>query len=312
MATPEEKGEDYEKFLEQIKKLKIDQEKEAKKEAEEKAKAAKKKKKGEEEEHDPFDDPQPNIQDVQIGSEIEQLLTESLAATVARQEKSVLEDKEYQHCALLTLRIRNYDMKSAAERLKNYMHFRITNKVSEWNPQKSPMCKKIMQVSLINVLPDLDKSGRMMIWARKRYDQPESWSPMDLIKTMHYVYLAEYAKRDPKVQMLGLTIMLDMAKATHKNMDMNLPKIFFKEVGKSFPFRFSNMLIVRPSGLVSVVLPVIKAFAPAKLAARINVVEDKTKLADFAELSHLPEELGGTLKYDRAAWLKTYGVALDV
>eukprot|EP00808_Paulinella_micropora_P005190 g11104.t1 len=318
MPTEEE---EYAQFVKDMEKMKIDQEKENKKKAEDKAKEEKAAKKAGKELIDQEDEPT-NRQNVEIGSEVEKLLTESLTATVARQHKELADDPEFERCALLTLRVRHYDIKSAAPRLVSYLQFRKENKVSEWTPEKSPICKKILERDLVNPLPGLDKEGRLVMWIRKQFDDPKSWKAIDMIKTMHYVLMTEFARRDPKVQIMGLCGLLDMHKASHKNMDMSLPKLFFSHMSKTLPFRIGQMLLVHPNSLmllvhpnslmrlvhpnslVSVVLPVVKSFAAKKLADRIHVIDDEEKLTHFIDKETVPEAVGGALKYDRADFRK--------
>eukprot|EP00808_Paulinella_micropora_P025281 g8561.t1 len=227
MPTEEE---EYAQFVKDMEKMKIDQEKENKKKAEDKAKEEKAAKKAGTEVIDQEDEPT-NRQNVEIGSEVEKLLTESLTATIARTD-------------LMTLRVQHYDMKSTC--LPQYKE----NKVSEWTPEKSPICKKILERDLVNPLPGLDKEGRLVMWIRKQFDDPKSWKAIDLVKTMHYVLMTEFARRDPKVQVMGLCGLLDMHKASHKNMDMSLPKLFFSHMAKTLPFRIGQMLLVHPNSLV--------------------------------------------------------------
>eukprot|EP00808_Paulinella_micropora_P009535 g24318.t1 len=309
-ANPED-DEEFKQFLKDAEKLRIEQEKENEKEKKELAKRKAEKKDADEGE----EEAPPAKIEVEPGGEVETLLVESLTATVARQNKKAVEDRQFEDCALVYLRVRNYDIKSAAERLNRYMSWRVENKAADWTPSAIEMCKKVLtfgcehpeKEGCINILPGLSKDGCVVVWIREMYNNPKALGAENLVRTMHFVLFNELLTRGAKTQAAGVCFVPDLKGASHKNMDNQLPKLFFKNIRKVWPIRVKLIHIQNPIPLVTTMVPIVKAFMSEKLQERFHVSKSPGDIFKYIDKENVPEELGGALKYDRGAWLASIG-----
>eukprot|EP00808_Paulinella_micropora_P027617 g839.t1 len=291
MAEPAPDDKEYQKFLKELEKMKIEEKVDEQFEAEANGAAQV----VEEEEAKPK---------VEFGSDEEKLLKEALVATVKRQLKEKEgEDPEFDMAALVTLRYRNFDIKSAAERLAVYMQWRKKEKVSSWTPS-TPMFKTILDCGMSNVLPGTDRQGRIVIWIRKCFDDPKKTPVIDVVRSSHHLMMHEMRRRGAMTQFKGVTLLMDFSGSSYKNFDMKNSKEWQK-VNKTWPMRYGKFLMVRPNSMVPLVFPVFKKMVPPKLAKRMFIVQNLKDLEKHVDPKELPPELGGTLKYDRDAWLKS-------
>eukprot|EP00808_Paulinella_micropora_P031354 g40018.t1 len=249
---------------------------------------------------------------VAFRSEEETLLLQALVASVGRQIKTfkTSDDPQFEQAARVVLRYRNYDIKSATERLVRYSEWRRKHKVYEMNFKNTPFAKYYSsQVAM--VLPRPDREGRMMVWYRVKFDDPKAYKVNDIVKMVHYMDFHEICRRGGEAQLNGICLIIDQRGSSFKNMDMR-GQAAWKEVFKAWPFRFGKFLVVQPNAVFSAVLPVFKRILGNKLFSRMYLVHKIEDLAKHIDPAHLPPELGGTEKVDYEAFVKGLDEPLPV
>ena len=106
---------------------------------------------------------------------------------------------------------------------------------------------------------------------------------------------------DPDVQRLGVVIVSDMRGLGLRNLDPGVPKMVFGKVLSSMPVRVGRIVLFSPPWIVgNVLFPILMTFMSAKLKERIVMIKDSdtSKLAQHFPTTSLPEELGGSSKFD--------------
>jgi len=102
----------------------------------------------------------------------------------------------------------------------------------------------------------------------------------------------------------GFVTINDMSGTTHHNLDLNIPRVILPLFSKVFPVRIGGIYIVNPTAILAVVVPLAQRVSP-KLAKRIHIYgTQKEKLLRNFDKEAIPEELGGTLKFDYDSWIE--------
>jgi len=241
--------------------------------------------------------------DVEMGSDIEKLLGEAVEATVVRKMPNAKDDPELKWLAVATLRYRHYDMKSATERLLNFLDWRIKNSVVNQDITKDTKVQTQLREKVTRILPTRDKAGRAIMVINFRKHDPRKYTAQDTVKCVHWLILNSL-KTDPKLQKNGFVTVNDMIGTTHQNLDINIPRTLLPLFSKVFPVRIGGVYIVNPTAMLQVVVPLAQRLSP-KLAKRIHIYgTNKEKLLRNFDKDALPEELGGTFKFDYDGWLE--------
>jgi hypothetical protein len=112
--------------------------------------------------------------------------------------------------------------------------------------------------------------------------------------------------RDADVQRMGVAVVSDARGAGLSNLDAGIPKMIFGKVFPNLPIRVGRMVIFNPPWIIgNVLFPIIQMFLSAKLKERLAMIKDKNtdRLLEYFPQSALPEELGGTGRFDAQAFV---------
>jgi len=238
-----------------------------------------------------------------MGSDIEKLLGEAVEATVLRKMPKAKDDPDLKWLALAMLRFRNYDIKSATDRLLTYLDWRVKNDVVHHDITKDKKMQVLLKEKIVRLLPTRDKQNRGIIILNLRNANPKKYSSIDTVKCIHWLLLTAL-KKDPLIQKNGFVGINDMLGATHHNIDINVPRTLLPLANKVFPVRIGGMYIMNPNALLQIMVPLYQRFSP-KLAKRIHIYgTHKEKLLRNFDKDAITEDVGGTLKFDYDAWLE--------
>ncbi len=197
-----------------------------------------------------------------------------------------------------SLVFRNGDMKTASDRVQNYLNWRYKylgtyEKIILAN---EPDILELYGRNMFTVIEDVDAEGRCAIYLRLKFMDPTKISPLAVLKTFHYSVMSRILKDHPVCQKKGIYLIGDMGDAGFSNMDQRVPKAIMGAISKNFPVRLQGIYMVRPIWLMNLLFPIIRLFLPEKLQKRIKIIGNDPKLLKDHGLfmSKLPEVLGGT------------------
>jgi len=246
---------------------------------------------------------QKKTSDVEMGSDIEKLLGEAVEATVLRKMPKAKDDPELKWLAVAVLRFRHYDIKSATDRLLSFLDWRIKNDVVHQDVTKDKKLQAQLREKVSRLLPTKDKQGRGIFWINLKNHNPTKYTAQDTVRCIHWLFL-HALKNDPQLQKNGMVGINDLVGTSHRNLDINIPKALLPLFSKVFPVRLGGIYFVNPTAILQIVVPIAQRLSP-KLAKRIHIYgTQKEKLLRNFDKEALPEELGGTLKFDYDSWLE--------
>jgi len=249
----------------------------------------------------------PKSPEVEVGSEMEKLLGEAVEATVLRQDNKAKDEKDIKWLCLATLRYRNYDIKTATNRVLELLEWR--RKWDIVNQKLDKTTKDFLQTGVVRLLPKPDKQGRAIMILNLRF-HTKKFTAADVIRSIHWLVI-QALKRDPSIQKNGIVAVNDMKGVTHNHLDLNIPKELLPAMSKKFPVRMGGIYLVHPTALLRVLIPLYQRFSP-KLAKRLHIYGDNLgKLQRNFDKDVLPEDLEGTLKYDFNAWVEEQAKSLS-
>eukprot|EP01024_Parvocaulis_polyphysoides_P014854 TRINITY_DN1624_c2_g1_i2.p2 TRINITY_DN1624_c2_g1~~TRINITY_DN1624_c2_g1_i2.p2 ORF type:complete len:172 (+),score=25.29 TRINITY_DN1624_c2_g1_i2:446-961(+) len=148
-----------------------------------------------------------------------------------------------------------------------------------------------------------DKQGRMIIFVRLRYHDPQKFSALDMLQTVTFALL--FALKEPEVQIKGVVIVQDLGGVGFQNMDPRIPPRLYGALSGKLPCRLGNIIIFRPPIFFRILFNVISPFMKSKFKKRIQFLGDNVSdLQEFVDKQQLLEEYGGTYQYDHDQWIK--------
>jgi len=200
---------------------------------------------------------------------------------------------------LMCLRGRKYDAERAAELLPKVLEL-----VAEYASADTEQLKKDTLSQKFCYLGSKDDAGRGVLWVRLRNHNPKESKAPNMARFITTLMLQSVLK-DVDSQRQGIAVVNDMTGLKLSNLDPATAKAIFGSVFPRLPVRVGRICIFNPPWILGhVILPVVLTFMSRKLRGRIAVVNGNKfdALQQYIPSASLPEELGGTLKYDAAAW----------
>lgn len=138
----------------------------------------------------------------------------------------------------------------------------------------SPMSdmQNLLKMQMQQILPQNDENGSVIYLFRIQNCDPYKW-PAEMVFRSNIMAL-ENAIRDPRTQIAGLVVMLDMAglKFAHaKFLSPNLAKRSADVIQDSFPMRFKAFHILHEPFYFDAFLALIKPFMSEKIRNRVRL-----------------------------------------
>ena len=233
----------------------------------------------------------------QLESEDGQKRLNALKESVGTELREKYPDLVHFIC-VASLVFRNGDMKTASERVQNYLNWRYKylgtyEKITLAN---EPDILDLYGNNMFTIIENVDAEGRCAIYMRLKFMDPTKISPLAVLKTFHYSVISRILKDHPVCQKKGIYMISDMGDAGFSNMDQRVPKAIMGAISKNFPVRLKGIYVVRPIWLMNFLFPIVRLFLPEKLQKRIKIIGNDPKLLKDHGLlmSKLPEVLGGT------------------
>lgn len=204
------------------------------------------------------------------------------------------------------LNFRNGDLETAAERVNNYLVWRVNmfGSLQDMNLNDDVELRTIIDRNIFNLVKNIDREGRAAMCVRIRNMDPSIITPKMALKAWHFTIML--ALKDKVVQKKGIFIISDMMGASFGNLDSRIPKAVMGAISRAVPVRVFKVLICRPLWITYIALPVVKMFISTKLAERINIAGDPSNLSTYGvDMTVLPTNLkGSNSAYDYQAFVQ--------
>ncbi|KAH7952473.1 alpha-tocopherol transfer protein-like [Rhipicephalus sanguineus] len=191
------------------------------------------------------------------------------------------------------LRVRKYDVESAAQTIRNYYRSRVVSASSyqELLPSKVPPAAR----NLVMVMPETDRHGRLILLCRPGIWMPEELPYADLHRAC--LLCLEHMAPNPSTQTSGIVLLVDYAEFTADkilSVNIGLVRKALGYVQDGMPMRLKAVHIVRQSYAFDMVFALFKPFIKAKMAERYRFHgENFEKLHEDIPPSALPVEYAG-------------------
>jgi hypothetical protein len=200
----------------------------------------------------------------------------------------IVTDKEL----FLFLLVKKMDVKTAAERFKNY---------AQWAEQEgflNGVTLESLDRPLVNTLyafspPDArDKAGSLIVYVRPAQAMPfKQFSPKDFTRLLYFQY-RRTLEESIEVHRKGVTFVLDMAGFRLRDAMASAPST----TSDIFPVRVARILAVNMKATSRMALGLFKLFSKAKILERLSSVKVPQLAAEIPEHSLLAA-YGGSLTY---------------
>ena len=193
------------------------------------------------------------------------------------------------------LNFRNGHLETAAERVNNYLVWRVLmfGSLQDMNLNDDAELRTIIDRNIFNLVKNIDSEGRSAMCLRIRNMDPSVITPKMALKAWHFTIMM--ALKDKVVQRKGIFIISDMMGASFGNLDSRIPKAVMGAISRAVPIRVFKVLICRPLWIAYIAIPVVKMFISTKLAERITIAGDPSNLPQYGvDMTVLPINLKGS------------------
>lgn len=155
--------------------------------------------------------------------------------------------------------------------------------------------KHVLEDGVTGVLAQRDKLGRKVVIFRPGRWTPSKYPVYDIFKT-NYLTLSKLIQ-DEETQVSGIILLADLKGVGFGHLTHTTP-FFIKRVVSllqdSFPMRMKGVHYLNEPTLFDIFFTIARQFMKKKLLERIHLHgKDMSKLAEFIDVEHLPEDYGG-------------------
>lgn len=237
------------------------------------------------------DDDDQVMPSISVGGKEEKDLLAQLEGKLEGENKGASETLK-----LICLRGRKYDVDRAAAIVPRVAALLEKFKVTEETQED---LSTNLRSGKLTMPGTADEKGRAIIWVRLRFHDPKAQSAEAFGRMMVRIFTT--ALENPETARNGVCVVQDMSHVGIKNFDPKAFKMLAQEVFANLPIRIGKVCIYNPPFIIGrVILPIVFSIMPKKLKARLTIVngEDQEALHKLVPPASLPEELGGTLKFD--------------
>ncbi|XP_055681845.1 clavesin-1-like [Lutzomyia longipalpis] len=195
------------------------------------------------------------------------------------------------------LRTKKFSVPDAVELLKNYLTTRkLFPQFFDGLSLDDPVIKHLLTSGCIELLPEPDKQGRVLLtYSREGVDVTKHTST-DLIRTMNLAY--ELALLDERAQIYGMAHVInwkDFSVANAKIWTIPQMKNFARCMHKTFPLRHALIFNINFTKYGVIIWKIVASFFSEKLRKRVQIVDDWKTIYDEVGTSALPKEYGGSV-----------------
>ncbi|KAG6457641.1 alpha-tocopherol transfer protein [Manduca sexta] len=147
-------------------------------------------------------------------------------------------------------------------------------------------------------LPESPDNGRIILMRFGRWD-PDAVPIDDVVRCA--LIMDEIAVMQPKLQILGVTIIVDLEGLSLRHVRHLTPTIAYQIVslmGVSFPLPMHGLHIIRYSWILNSIFYLFKQFMPAAVWSRLHFHgSDMASLHKYIDPEYLPPEYGGRCRH---------------
>lgn len=134
--------------------------------------------------------------------------------------------------------------------------------------------------------------------------------------TIHTAFEKEFdecnAISDCPSQFKGFTIVNNLEGIQRSQFKRELIQRISGAIQDILPAKVGAIRIVHQPWFTTAIWTVVSFFLKEKLKSRIEFIgDDIGKLTDLISLDNLPEDLGGSLKWDHVEWMKSKGIKVN-
>jgi len=166
-------------------------------------------------------------------------------------------------------------------------------------------------LGVMTLLPLSDPVGRSIVYWDPSHLDSTKYPVESMIRAFWYVLHA--ALEPTSAQQHGIVVIVDPHRCAFSQVaDSSLSKLVGGAMSGVLPLRLSGIHIVHPPFFVNMILPVIKAFMPARMQQRIKFhsgtpteVVEKLNSEYGLPLNSIPYLMGGSLELDHKEWLQS-------
>jgi hypothetical protein len=196
--------------------------------------------------------------------------------------------------AMIMLKYRNYDLKTAKERLGNYLAWRKSLFGDLSDHAMDDSMGSLMLGGVIQTIMPPQGEGPMILFLRMRFADPSKHSTLAFVKLWHYLIIAAM-KRDSEIARHGIIVINNLSGTGMGNIDRGVPAIIGPAVNNCMPIRLVSACLFNAPWIVSGIINIIKIVFSSKMQKRIHTLSDPVWFRDELKVAPalLPVELGG-------------------
>eukprot|EP00730_Choanoeca_flexa_P016984 TRINITY_DN8119_c0_g1_i2.p1 TRINITY_DN8119_c0_g1~~TRINITY_DN8119_c0_g1_i2.p1 ORF type:complete len:323 (+),score=53.23 TRINITY_DN8119_c0_g1_i2:222-1190(+) len=251
-----------------------------------------------------FGDADPELGD---GSLMHQLGSQAELDCLAELEARIKDDQQCLKLKpfwrLACLRARKYDIDRTLILIKNYVAWREEFRIDDDDIRSDKKLAALVERGIHCVHGNRDKMGRYVVTARLARADPAQY-PADVVIRGIHVVLESLLIKHPDAQARGIVMVGDMRGVNRSHADPRVPKELFSAFTNTMPIRFGGMYLCSPPWFMRLLFPLVKMFMKKKMQERMHIVTSlPDALTKYIAMEQIPDDLGGTYGYSRAAEL---------